>query len=644
MFWQGFYCIIFLSLPYFIAAQITTNGQPISWQQSDTSHFNDDIPNYNLTPFELEKIKQQDLSSNRTPRFAAPISTNISLENSGQWTILEDKSRIWQLKITSKNALAIAFQFDQFFIPDGAQLFVYSPDRQQLLGAYTSRNNKKTDKMLIGLIRGESAIVEYIEPIEVNGQASLHIFQVQHAYDAGILYNSDYEFQIKSGNPPEFGYGASLDCEVNVNCLEREKLQDIKRGVVRILMVADEGMIFCSGTLLNNTNQDGTPYILSAHHCMQGYTPQYDFWRFDFNYENTGCNVTSYEPDYQSLVGCTRRAGNPDSDFILVEINDVIPPSFNVYYNGWNRDNYLSPISTMVHHPAGDVKKISVENDPTQVYERAISWSNNIETPAQYHFRTVFDQGTFEIGSSGAALFDQQGLVVGQLHGGNASCTRFIGYFGRFYYSWASSSNRTNRLKDWLDPNHLGVTKLEGRNAVEGDFVTISGMVQTENNEGISGVEVSLKGSTNFYTTTGSNGQYLFQNVPTNQSYTLELHKDGDDLNGISTSDLIKIRKHILQLEKLHSPYRFLAADINDSREVTTFDIVKLRKLVLGLETQLTDNRSWRFVPSDFSYSQPLDNPFEYEFSPILIEHLQTNLTFNFMGIKVGDMNFSAEP
>lgn len=645
--WVTTYTLIVATLLFptcFLNAQISIGGIPPSWQLSDNQQLTTSVSVLNITAFDFTKVQAQDVQSHRSPRFAAPIITDISMENNGHWTTLQNGDRLWQLKIVSEDALALAFQYDQFYLPVGARLFMYSPDRQQLLGAYSAANNSKSGKMLTGLIQGEAAILEYYEPLAVSGQGKLHIFQIQHAYRPHTVLDAIQQFQTYAGSFSDFGYGASLDCEININCAEGANVQDEKRGIARILMVAEEGMVFCSGTLLNNTNQDGTPYILSAYHCMQGYTPKYDFWRFDFNYENNSCHSTSYEPDYQSMIGCTKKAGNPDSDFILVEINQTIPPDFNVYYNGWNRENYLPPYATMIHHPAGDVKKVSLEDDPLEVYQRAISWSNNIETPSGYHLRSVFDKGTFEIGSSGAALLDQQGLVVGQLHGGNASCTRYIGFFGRFFYSWDNGQRADKRLKDWLDPTHTGVTKLAGRDGTNVELVTLSGTIVTENNEGISGVQVSLNGATNFSTSTGTNGRFLIQNVPSQQDYTLTLHKDGDDMNGISTSDVVKIRKHILRLEMLDSPYRFLAADINDSQDITTFDVIKLRKLVLGLETALTDNQSWRFVPADFSYSQPLEQPFEYEFAPIIIENITTSLELNFMGIKVGDMNFSATP
>lgn len=126
---------------------------------------------------------------------------------------------------------------------------------------------------------------------------------------------------------------------------------------------------------------------------------------------------------------------------------------------------------------------------------------------------------------------------------------------------------------------------------------------------------------------------------PIGQS-TISLSKNDDPLNGLSTFDLVLMSKHILGIDTLDSPYKIIAADINKSNSVTTFDIVELRKLLLGVYNTFPNNKSWRFVKSDFSFSNPL-NPFAS--APFAeTATVQPGLPVEFTAIKIGDLNCSA--
>jgi len=120
--------------------------------------------------------------------------------------------------------------------------------------------------------------------------------------------------------------------------------------------------------------------------------------------------------------------------------------------------------------------------------------------------------------------------------------------------------------------------------------------------------------------------------------------KDDDPLNGVTTNDLVLISRHILGLQPFDSPYKIIAADANQDGKVTAFDIVILRKLILGITDELPNGKSWRFIPKSYIFPNPAD-PFFPAFPSEIswpIEHY-TNL-FEFIGVKIGDVNFSADP
>ena len=138
-----------------------------------------------------------------------------------------------------------------------------------------------------------------------------------------------------------FGFGASSSCHININCDQGNSLRRQKRGVARIVMFLEgqEGTFlgYCTGSLMNNTAQDQTPYLLTAFHCIvDGFSPLYDQWQFDFGYESRACDSPTEEPSSQTIVGCEGIAGLQDSDFLLLKLSREVPSSFNPYFCGWN--------------------------------------------------------------------------------------------------------------------------------------------------------------------------------------------------------------------------------------------------------------------------------------------------------------------
>ena len=157
---------------------------------------------------------------------------------------------------------------------------------------------------------------------------------------------------------------------------------------------------------------------------------------------------------------------------------------------------------------------------------------------------------------------------------------------------------------------------------------------------------VGLSGGISIAVHTDVDGTFAFPNLPMGQSYTLTPTYNTKPLNGVTTYDLVIIRRHILNIEKLGSPYKMIAADVNKSGAVTTLDMVDIQKLILQVTTSFPNgNTSWRFVPASHVFPDPT-NPFAQPFPEnIYIETLNVNYWGqDFIGIKVGDVNNSANP
>ena len=617
-------------------SQISIGGQPNSF--SLENRLPELVSEY-LPSLDMDKIDQQDEQNPGNTRFAAPVMVNFNMNEDGSWSEMEDGSRIWRLKLSSNSALGLGIFYDDFYLPDGAQLFVYSPDQQQVLGAYTSVNNQTSERFFTGFIKGNTAIIEYYEPAYQRGRGRLHVFRVDQAYHK---VHMDASQIVPGRNPLAFGFGTALGCHENANCSEGDDWDAQRRSVCRIMMALEEGTGYCTGTLMNNTNEDETPYILSAFHCDNGYTPLHDLWRFDFDYQSANCNDPTTEPTPNSILGCVLRAGKEESDFQLLEINGNIPSSYNVSFAGWNRDGIPPQNGVNFHHASGDIKKVALYNEPAVVHSFAINWGTNI-TPPDHHFRLNYSLGSFQQGSSGSALFNQDGVVVGQLHGGlNGDCDGVPTlYFGRLSISWDDGSSADNRLSDWLDPLGLGVTSLDKLEPAGG--ITMSGTIANESGAVIANAKIILSGSTADTTYTDQNGQYSFSGIPTGMPLGINVSKEDNPQNGCSTLDLIKISQHILGVEQLGSPYKLLASDANASGTLTPLDQIAIRKVILSIETSFPGKPNWQFFPGNYSFPDPTD-PFD-DLLPdtFFINNFTTDIIVNFIGIKTGDIDDSAE-
>lgn len=189
----------------------------------------------------------------------------------------------------------------------------------------------------------------------------------------------------------------ALSCSINVRCREGRRWPDAITATVRIVR---EGGVACTGVLLNNTREDQTPYVLTAHHCGQPSVGQVVDWVFEFNYQSATCEDPSLVPVPQSVSGATVVAAQGGyNDFVLLELARPIPPSFAVTYAGWSIADKAPSSAVLIGHPRQDIKKITVDDDPL--------------TDAGAFWIATFDHGTVEQGSSGAPLFNRKEQVIG---------------------------------------------------------------------------------------------------------------------------------------------------------------------------------------------------------------------------------------
>ncbi|MBN2227463.1 MAG: trypsin-like peptidase domain-containing protein [candidate division Zixibacteria bacterium] len=450
----GLVAIVILLAGNSALAQISEGGTPYSFSHTlRTSRVNlsaSVMETVDVAAFLAEDSSE--MGKDIPYRFGAPFDVNYTPQNSGTWEELPDGSGLWRLKISSPGAYSINLLFDDFHIPENARLFIYNEDGSHVIGAFTRRNNKEHGQFATAPVRGDTIVLEYYEPADIRGLGNITISRVVHAY------RNLFDFTVAKDI---MEYGESGACNNNINCPEGEPWQDQKRSVAMI--ITSGGSRICTGALVNNARQDQAPLFLTANHCLGSE----ESWVFMFNYESPTCDNAD-GPDYYTVQGSDLLATYYTSDFALLELDEQPPDSYQVYFSGWSAVDIAPESSVCIHHPSGDIKKISFD------YDSATATPYLGTSTGTSHWRIgQWEDGTTEPGSSGSPLFDQHQRIIGQLHGGYASCNNPTAsdWYGRVAMSWEGGGTSDSRLKDWLDPDNTGILALDGFDPYAGTII-----------------------------------------------------------------------------------------------------------------------------------------------------------------------------
>jgi|GEM_PF-6300265 len=182
----------------------------------------------------------------------------------------------------------------------------------------------------------------------------------------------------------------------------------------------------------------------------------------------------------------------------------------------------------------------------------------------------------------------------------------------------------------------------QGGGVQQGMSARISGIVSRADNASIAEVSVNLKGGTTEAAMTNDEGYYAFPNMPVGGQYIIAPTKEDDPIEGVTTLDIVLIQKHILGSRLIDSPYKMIAADINADKNISALDILNLRRVILGIDDTFQNNKVWNFVDKDYQFfdeDRPLSENYNADYS---INELSNSMDIHFVGVKTGDINFSA--
>ena len=343
------FAILIVITVFRIDAQIRNPGKPAPMNLYPVSEIPVIIPGC-YQPDKPKSAETQSLSRLKMKGGVVLCDIKIDHHNEGKWYSLPDGRSIWRIGVYVRDAVSLSLVFSRFRLEKGARLFLYDAGQKEVSGAYTYRNNKESGLFAVSAIRSDLIYIELQTMPFLTNPGDLEIGYVA----------VDFQRTKNTEAVQDTFYKMSGDCNVDINCEMDPEIQKIKYSVIRIVY---DGVERCTGTLVNTTRMDGYPFILTAGHCIDNQT-RANTALFYFDYESPVCDgpdgSTAFNISGSNLLATT----DNKLDFSLLELSEAIPFYYHPYFAGWDIRNVAPDSSYTIHHPLGDVKKISREEPP----------------------------------------------------------------------------------------------------------------------------------------------------------------------------------------------------------------------------------------------------------------------------------------
>ncbi|MBL8208669.1 MAG: trypsin-like peptidase domain-containing protein, partial [Blastocatellia bacterium] len=339
-----------------------------------------------------------------------PQVLNVVAQSS---TVAMTEGEVKSLRVASEGAVQIRLHLNRLEIPSDASVFVYAASNpKEFYGPYRNGSSPLWTPPISG---GEAVIELFIRTGKDAAKAvsvRLEIDQISHIFRHPKSANTaTQQAQVEDAE----------SCNEDVTA----EWSETAKSVAMVQFHQPDGEYVCSGVLLNDTKNSGTPYFLTANHCIDnGVTANSTrfHWFFDTASSNPDSNVT-----YSAEVLQTSDV----SDFTLLRIKNPVPAG--VRFSGWTTAVPTANTNvTSIHHPAADYKRIS--------FGRIVTNTCPSYLPPEFcdNFHAVrWNIGITEPGSSGGGLWmgsASDPKLIGQLLGGESACQTPNGLdsYGRF--------------------------------------------------------------------------------------------------------------------------------------------------------------------------------------------------------------------
>ena len=390
---------------------------------------NDAVPTVEVAELDWAALFAEDANRSQldeAPRYAIPHKVKVTPATHGLWERLDSRTMRWSLRVRSQNAISLNLGFAAWQLPNSGSMTVSATDLSMAIRPFTAEDNKEHGQLWTPAVQGDEILIQILvsplDQYEINKNIELSSINVG--------YRGFYEQ----------GVDRSGSCNYDVVCEEGDLWWD---EIPCVAVISTGGSTFCTGFMVNNTSQDRTPFFMTANHCgvNSGSAPSLvTYW----NYQNSYCRVPGSGDSggsgdgqlNQFNTGATHLTSGSTSDYTLVVMNNSPDDAWEVSYCGWDATGDDSPQAIGIHQPNTDEKRISFEFEPTTT----TAYLGEAIPGDGSHVRIEdWDLGTTEPGSSGSPVFNTSHQVIGQLHGGYASCTsQTSDWYGKFSVSFAA--------------------------------------------------------------------------------------------------------------------------------------------------------------------------------------------------------------
>jgi lysyl endopeptidase len=382
-------------------------------------------------------------------RFGKRISVSLSTQTSGAWE-KTPRGNVWKINIKSVGAQSINLLFDNFKLSDKAEMYIYNKAKTVLMGPIKSSQNNPLNLFGTDILGGDEISIELLD-------GNTDSLERSHFRINTIVHG----FRLFKGLG---GFGTSSSCSKNVRC--RPEFEKESDAVCKIIAVDGEA----TASLINNSCNNFKPYILTARHNLKlcnvtepgsncinlpltetEKSAVYN-WVYRFQYKTEDCNGAQEPTSWYFFYGSSYRADWFNTDFALLELFTLPMPESDIKYAGWTRTNSVNAPYVGIHHPQGDVMKISIAYKTSYC---SLSQNLGYGYNSTDFWSTCWNSGVTEPGSSGSPLFGRDRKILGQLLGGNSSCPYSSGddYYGGIDKSWQGGGTISSQLNHWLGYN-----------------------------------------------------------------------------------------------------------------------------------------------------------------------------------------------
>ena len=333
------------------------------------------------------------------------------------WKPSTDGGLVARIAVTSPGARGIRAGLNVRAVPVGAEMRFSTSSHEKAAEAMVNadeikRLSREQPVFWTPVTEGEQQIIEiYLPPGVASSTMRFSLDSVSHLIVS------------PAGRLNDAKLGEAQSCNRDVACsAQTPGLNKVAQSVARMVFTGQCGAggtaatCLCTGTLLNDFDTaTQLPYFFTANHCISTQSEASTLTTY-WGYESSACGSRDLKNATQVTGGASFLFNDPSNDAVLLKLHNPAPAG--AYFSGWDpNDVNANELMTVIHHPGGDTKKVSVGK------VLGLTELSNVGG----NFTTVaYTNGATQGGSSGSGLFTTSNgeyYFRGALYGGTAACS-----------------------------------------------------------------------------------------------------------------------------------------------------------------------------------------------------------------------------